>query len=78
MHYKTFTPSIIFTDLWMPDCNGDELALKIKSFERFSKTPVIAVTADTQIGARGDVFDSVMFKPLTVSDIRDTIVKFQN
>lgn len=75
---ETFTPSIIFTDLWMPDCNGDELALKIKSFERFSKTPVIAVTADTQIGARGDVFDSVMFKPLTVSGIRDTIVKFQN
>ena len=57
----------VFTDFWMPKMNGTELIRRIRADPRFRRLPVFAVTADTEFrgDARTDLFDGVLFKPLT-------------
>ncbi|MEA4863631.1 MAG: ATP-binding protein [Victivallaceae bacterium] len=69
---KTFTPEIVFADVWMPEMMGDELATLIKSNPATSGIPVVAITADTQMAASCK-FDDVLLKPVTVKKLKSTI-----
>ena len=40
---------MVFTDMWMPNMNGQQLAEHLKANDRFRNLPVIAVTADVQV-----------------------------
>ena len=65
----------VFSDYWMPNMNGLELVEKIRSDPRLGRTPVFAVTADTEF--RGDprstLFTGVLLKPLTYDKLVETM-----
>ncbi len=73
---KTTTPDLIMTDLWMPDINGEELAKRVKANAATSAIPVIAVTADIQVEDPEKVFDSLLFKPITMKGIFGVLEKY--
>ena len=60
-------PSYVFTDMWMPEMNGSELAEAIRRLPYGAGVRIVAVTADADSAAtfRLDAFDAVMTKPVT-------------
>lgn len=67
-------PEIILSDLWMPEMSGAELAVEIKNNPETSQIPIVAITADTQF--KGNEFDDVTLKPITVKSISGIFAKF--
>ena len=61
-----FKPDIVLTDLWMPNMNGDELALKVRALPDFNHLPVFVVTADfdNPDGFDMTVFSGILRKPI--------------
>ena len=61
----------VLTDLWMPHMSGVELATHIRGRYAGRNLKIAAVTADTDIVGSDDakVFDAVLLKPVTVSQI---------
>ncbi len=61
------TPDIIFSDVWMPEMNGAELAAAIRQIPRFKDIPIVALTADSESRTKFDVsfFTEILLKPLT-------------
>ncbi|MEI7945825.1 MAG: response regulator [bacterium] len=61
-----FKPDIVMTDLWMPDMNGDELALKVRAMSDYNQLPIFVVTADfdNPIGFDRTVFSGILQKPI--------------
>ena len=65
---------LIFTDLWMPDMNGAELARRLRADARLAHLPVVAVTADVQAGENNqNVFDDILLKPYTGDSVGTAI-----
>ena len=64
-------PDIVFTDMWMPEMNGAELAAALRQLPDGHGMMVVAVTADADSAAtfRLDDFDVVMTKPATAEKI---------
>lgn len=69
---KSFSPEIVFADVWMPEMMGDELAAFIKADPATATIPVVAITADTQMAASCN-FDDVLLKPITVDKLKSAI-----
>jgi len=65
-------PDFVFTDIWMPDMSGSELASRIRSNPACSSTKIIAVTADVEMNHNFDssVFDSFLFKPVSLDKLK--------
>ncbi len=65
-------PDLILTDMWMPNMNGHDLALKIRDDSRCKNVRIIAITADSETKAtfNMDCFDDVFLKPLTLEKLR--------
>ncbi|MBR6373310.1 MAG: response regulator [Victivallales bacterium] len=61
-----FPADIIFTEYSMADMAGDELAQKLHCSPKYFNVKVIAVTADMSCADKsGDVFDGIIYKPVT-------------
>ena len=69
----------VFSDFWMPNMNGPELAEKLRADSRFSKLPVFALTADTEFqrDARTSLFTGILFKPLTFDKLVETFASLE-
>lgn len=65
-------PEVIFTDLWMPEMNGEAFARVLREDEKTRGIPRVAITADTQFAQSNAeaLFDAVLFKPITIGKIR--------
>ena len=67
----------VFSDFWMPNMNGLELAEKIRGDSRFNGLRVYAVTADTEV--RGDerhnLFNGIILKPITAEKLRAVLAQ---
>ena len=65
-----FKPDIVLTDLWMPEMNGDVLALKVRAIPEYNQLPIFVVTADidTSCGFDMTVFSGILQKP--IDDVR--------
>ena len=72
--------SAILTDLWMPEMNGEELALKIRAVPGLSSITIIAVTADSESGTnfKQDVFDRILLKPITLEKIQELLTELDS
>ena len=66
---EDFNPTMIITDLSMPEMDGWEMLSQIRSNELTSHIPVIAVTAYTSVDVAYDAvnagFDAYIPKPLS-------------
>ena len=69
---------MVFTDLWMPSMNGEELTRRIRQVPGWRGLPVIAVTADTEATGHfsmGD-FTAVMNKPVSLPQMTAIVERY--
>lgn len=70
---------IIFLDIQLPDINGFNFAERLRSLERKSHTPLIAVTANSSEGFAEETkrygFNDYLLKPLTLESVRHILFK---
>ena len=73
------TPHLVVLDLQMPGLTGQEVATELRRESRFGKLPIIALTASAMAGDREKAlasgFTSYLTKPVSVSTLRNEIVK---
>ena len=78
---KEWVPDLVLTDMWMPKMDGTQLAEAMRRDRRLAEIPIVAVTADVDVGSAYDMslFAKVMAKPVTsdklhalFGDIADT------
>ena len=67
-----WVPDIVLTDMWMPKMDGTRLAETMRKDRRLAEIPVVAVTADVDIGSTYDMslFSRVISKPVTGDKLR--------
>ncbi len=65
-------PGVILTDMWMPGMSGADLAAEIRKNHDLDGVPLVAVTADNDVGATFDasLFADVLLKPVTADKLR--------
>jgi len=71
---------LVLMDINMPDMDGYTLTAKIKSVEKFSKVPIVAVTANVMRGDRekslGAGCDGYIQKPIDIDTLSQQIERF--
>lgn len=72
--------NLILMDINMPDMDGYTLTSKIKSIEKFSKIPIVAVTANVMRGDREKSLeagcDGYIQKPIDIDTLTQQIERF--
>ena len=65
-------PDLVLTDMWMPKMDGTQLAEAMRQDRRLAEIPVVAVTADVDVGSTYDMslFAKVISKPVTGDKLR--------
>ena len=62
---ERYTPLAVFTDLWMPDVGGEELAMILSHNPETAVIPRILITADTELDKNFEnLFQAILHKPL--------------
>ena len=63
---------IVFTDMWMPNMDGEGLVKAIRANPAIASLRVIVVTADVELRNKAAAmgFDGVLFKPITSAEVR--------
>ncbi len=76
---KSKKPSVILTDLWMPEMTGMELAKIVKENPETADIPVVAITADSQFKIKeyGE-FSDIVLKPISLKEISGVIEGARN
>ena len=67
-----WTPDVVLTDMWMPKMDGAQLAEAMRKDHRFDDIPIVAVTADVDVGSTFDIrlFAKVLAKPVTTEKLQ--------
>ena len=68
---KTWVPDLVLTDMWMPKMDGTQLAEAMRRDRRLAAIPIVAVTADVDVGSTYDLslFAKVIAKPVTTDKL---------
>ncbi len=73
----SFKPDIILMDMYMPGCNGTELAQVIRQEKKFMSIPIIFLSSEddleVQIAAMSHGADDFLTKPIRPKHLRSTI-----
>ena len=66
-------PDVVLTDMWMPEMDGTQLAEAMHKDRRLAAIPVVAVTADVDVGSTYDMalFAKVIAKPVTGDKLKE-------
>jgi two-component system cell cycle response regulator DivK len=71
---------LVLMDINMPDMDGYTLTAKIKAIQKFSKIPIVAVTANVMRGDRekslGAGCDGYIQKPIDIDALSQQIERF--
>jgi len=69
---KEWVPDLVLTDMWMPKMDGTQLAEAMRKDRRLAEIPVVAVTADVDVGSTYDMslFAKVISKPVTGAKLK--------
>lgn len=77
--FREVTPDLILLDIQMPDMNGFDVAMNIRSSENGSKSKIIAVSADVmkcdEKMCLETGIDGYISKPFTKTDLAEAITK---
>ena len=70
-------PSVIFTDLHMPDIDGVNLVSFLRQRSEFAKTPIVAVTADSADSRDwvADGFSDYLGKPVSYDKLEAVLIR---
>ena len=70
---KEWVPDVVLTDMWMPKMDGTQLAEAMRMDRRLAEVPVVAVTADVDVGSTYDMslFAKIISKPVTTDKLYD-------
>ena len=65
-------PDVVLTDMWMPGMSGADLAAEIRKNHELDGIPLVAVTADNDVGATFDasLFAEILTKPVTAAKLK--------
>jgi diguanylate cyclase (GGDEF)-like protein len=76
-HLSDFQPDLIILDMYMPDCNGPELAQVIRHNDRYVSVPIIYLSAeddlDKQLDAMSEGGDDFLTKPIKPRHLITTV-----
>ena len=66
-----WVPDLVLTDMWMPRMDGTQLAEAMRRDRRLAEVPVVAVTADVDVGSTYDMslFAKIISKPVTTEKL---------
>ena len=69
---KEWVPDLVLSDMWMPKMDGTQLAEAMHNDRRLAEIPIVAVTADVDVGSTYDMslFAKVIAKPVTSAKLR--------
>jgi len=69
---REWIPDLVLTDMWMPKMDGTQLAEAMRLDRRLAEIPVVAVTADVDVGSTYDMslFAKVISKPVTTNKLQ--------
>ena len=69
---KEWVPDLVLTDMWMPKMDGTQLAEAMRRDRRLAEIPVVAVTADVDVGSTYDMslFAKIVSKPVTTDKLK--------
>ena len=69
---QEWKPDLVLTDMWMPKMDGTQLAEAMRKDRTLAEIPVVAVTADVDVGSTYDMslFAKIIAKPVTVDKLR--------
>jgi two-component system cell cycle response regulator len=77
---RLLTPDLVLCDIQMPDMDGFEFLRLLRKDERFSRTPIVGVTALAMVGDREKIlaagFDGYLTKPITPETFVAQIEKY--
>ncbi len=70
---KDWIPDIVLTDMWMPHMDGTQLAEAMRRERRLAEIPIVAITADVDVGSTYDIhlFAKILSKPVTSEKLRE-------
>ena len=68
----SWKPDVVFTDMWMPEMDGTQLVKAMRANRATADIPVVAVTADIDVGSTYDMslFAGVLSKPVTSEKLK--------
>ena len=69
---KDWLPDVVLSDMWMPKMDGSQLAEAMRQDRRLARVPIVAVTADVDVGSTYDLslFKKVLAKPVNEDKLR--------
>ena len=69
---EEWVPDLVLTDMWMPKMDGTQLAEAMRRNRRLAEIPIVAVTADVDVGSTYNMslFSKVISKPVTSDKLR--------
>jgi len=69
---REWVPDLVLTDMWMPKMDGSQLAEAMCRDRRLAEVPVVAVTADVDVGSTYDMslFAKIISKPVTTDKLK--------
>lgn len=82
---EEFSPELVLIDLWMPQCNGKEIAAIIRQQPKFSSLPIVFLSGETdkdvQMEAMDTGGDDFIIKPVNpkhlISAVRSRVERFR-
>ena len=69
---KEWVPDLVLSDMWMPKMDGTQLAEAMRHNRELAEIPIVAVTADVDVGSTYDMslFAKIIAKPVTADKLR--------